>query len=37
MKNLIIGLLVVLFGVVGNGGNVREVRVENVARLEAVA
>ena len=37
MKNVLIGLLVVLFGVVGNGGNVREVRIENVDRVEVLA
>ena len=37
MKNVLVGLLVVLFGVVGNGGNVREVRVENAERVEVLA
>lgn len=37
MKKLIIGLLVVLFGLVGNGGSIREVRVENAVRVEVIA
>jgi|TARA_R100000479_G_scaffold134605_3_gene71806 hypothetical protein len=36
MKGLILGCLVFLFAVVGNGGQVREVRIENVLDVSEV-